>query len=457
MPTDRPNIIFFFSDQQRWDTCGCYGQKLPITPNLDRLAGEGVRFESAFTCQPVCGPARACLQTGKYATETGCFTNNRALPLDEPTLAGYLSEAGYETAYIGKWHLASDEQHNFGDAPVPVERRGGYKDFWLAADVLECTSHPFEGHVFDGEGKRVDFAGYRVDRLTDMTLGYLSARYEPAPYNDRPFFLFISHIEPHHQNDMNRFVGPEGSAERFADYEVPGDLVGTEGDWRENYPDYLGACWSLDRNFGRIEQLLAEQGLLDNTLLIYTSDHGSHFCTRNSEYKRACHDGCLRIPLVLRGPGFTGGQVRQELASLIDLPPTILHAAGVPVPDAMRGRPLQDAACPPQDAACPHRSCDAHWPQEVFAQISESQVGRCIRTKQWKYSVVAPDKQGWSDPDSEVYVEQFLYDLHADPHEKHNLVADPQYAAVRAELAERLKRRMGAAGEREPEIRPVSE
>ncbi len=440
-----PNIVFFFSDQQRWDTCGCYGQRLPLTPHVDRVAREGVRFESAFTCQPVCGPARACLQTGKHATELGCFTNNRALPLDQPTVAGYLAEAGYETAYIGKWHLASDAEHNFRERPVPVERRGGYRDFWLAADVLEFTSHPFEGHVFDGEGRQRDFTGYRVDRLTDWTLEYLSGR-----DGTRPLFLFISHIEPHHQNDLHRFVGPEGSAERFADYDVPGDLVGTEGDWRENFPDYLGACWSLDHNFGRIERLLAEQGLLDDTLLIYTSDHGCHFCTRNSEYKRSCHDGCLRIPLVLRGPGFTGGQVRPELASLLDLPATILTAAGVPVPDTMAGLPLQGAVA--WAGASPH----PQWPQEVFAQISESQVGRCIRTERWKYSVVAPDRKGWSDPGSDVYVEEFLYDLEADPHEKHNLVSDPAHVAVRAELAERLKRRMVEAGEREPEIRPAN-
>lgn len=438
---DRPNIIFFFSDQQRWDTCGCYGQRLPITPHLDRIAGEGVRFESAFTCQPVCGPARACLQTGKYATETGCFTNNRALPLDEPTVAGHLAEAGYETSYVGKWHLASDEAHNYRKTPVPPERRGGYRDFWLAADVLEFTSHPFAGHVFAGDGRQVDFAGYRPDCLTDMTLGYLCSRDW-----QRPLFLFISHIEPHHQNDMNRFVGPEGSAERWADYDVPADLVGTAGDWRENYPDYLGCCASLDANFGRIARVLAEQGQLDNTLLIYTSDHGCHFCTRNSEYKRSCHDNCLRIPMVLRGPGFTGGQVRPELASLMDLPPTILAAAGVDVPEAMRGRPLQEAACA---GASPH----PRWRQEVFAQISESQVGRCIRTERWKYSVVAPEARGWADAGSDIYVEEFLYDLEVDPHEQHNLVAAPALAEVRAELAARLKARMVEAGERAPEIR----
>lgn len=434
-----PHIIVFFTDQQRWDTCGCYGQRLPITPNLDQMAAEGVRFEWAFTCQPVCGPARACLQTGKYATETGCFTNNRALPLNEPTLAVWLAEAGYETAYLGKWHLASDEKNNYCTSPVPPQRRGGYKDFWLAADVLECTSHPFEGHLYDSAGQPVYFTGYRVDRLTDMALDYLAQRDWT-----RPLFFFISYLEPHHQNDMNRFVGPEGSAERFADYDVPGDLLDTQGDWRENFPDYLGCCWSLDYNLGRFVNFLAERGELDNTLLIYTSDHGCHFRTRNDEYKRSCHDGCLRIPLVLRGPGFTGGGVPQQLASLIDVPPTILQAAGLPVPPTMRGRPLQEALAGAAD-----------WPQEIFAQISESQVGRCLRTPRWKYSVVAPDKHGWRDAQSDVYVEEFLYDLQADPHERCNLVADPQYQHVRAELAERLKQRMRAAGEPEPLIRPA--
>jgi arylsulfatase A-like enzyme len=111
----KPNIIFFFSDQQRWDTLGCYGQKLPLTPNLDRMAAEGVRFEFAFTCQPVCGPARSCLQTGKYATQTGCFRNNIGLPTDEKTIAHWLSDGGYEVGYLGKWHLAST---GLGDVKV---------------------------------------------------------------------------------------------------------------------------------------------------------------------------------------------------------------------------------------------------------------------------------------------------------------------------------------------------
>ena len=436
MPT-QPNLLVFFSDQQRWDTCGCYGQRMDVTPNLDRMAAEGVRFEYAFTCQPVCGPARACLQTGKYATEVGCYRNDIALPLGERTLANWFSEAGYEVGYIGKWHLASQGQElNYTVSAVPPERRGGYEDFWLAADVLEFTSHGYDGHMFDGEGRQVDFKGYRADCQTDFVLDYLRTR-----DGQRPFFLFVSYIEPHHQNDHDRFEGPEGSKERFKDFDVPPDLADTEGDWRESYPDYLGCCASLDHNLGRIRAELAQLGRSEDTLILYTSDHGCHFRTRNAEYKRSCHDGSIRIPLVACGPGFRGGQVvRDELVSLMDVPPTLLAAGGVAKPGTMHGRPLQELV----------EGRAESWPQEAFVQISESQIGRAIRTKRWTYAVMAPD--GGDHPGSDVYHEEYLYDLASDPYQKRNLAREAAYARVRAELAATLKRRMVEAGEKEAEI-----
>lgn len=285
----QPNILFVFSDQQRWDTLGCYGQPLPVTPNLDKLA--------------------------------------------------------------------ADEQHaDYRTGPVPVERRGGYTDHWLVADTLEFTSHGYDGYMFDADNHRVDFTGYRVDCLTDFAIDYLR-RID----HSKPFFLFLSFIEPHHQNDRDRCEGPEGSKQRFKDFTPPADLANADGDWPGQYPDYLGCCWSIDQNVGRL---------------------------------------------------------RAELAGL------------------GQGR------------------CE-NWPADVFIQISETQVGRALRTKRWKYAVEAPGLNGHDHPASPHYVEQFLYDLDRDPFEQQNLVHDPKSQHIRATLSRRLKERMIQAGEQQPKITPA--
>jgi uncharacterized sulfatase len=451
----RPNVVFLLSDQQRWDTLGCYGQPLDTTPNLDKMAADGARFENAFTPQPLCGPARAVLQSGLYASQVGVFTNGIALPPGRKYLAHQLSEAGYETAYIGKWHLASNgspasirawpngEKFNNRTGPIPPELRGGYRDFWLAADALEYTSHSYDGHMFDSDGNKRQFppGRFRADAETDWVLEYLRER-----KSTRPFFLFVSWLEPHHQNDHNRYEGPHGSKERFKDFVAPGDLAGAAGDWQENYPDYLGCVNSLDTNVGRIREELERLGLADNTVVIYTSDHGSHFRTRNREYKRSCHEGCVRVPLVIRGPGFRGGKVMTEFASLIDLPRTILDIAGVDAGAAMGGRSLKELV----------EGRAGNWPQDVFIQISEDSCSRAIRTKRWKYSVRAPEGRARDGTaDSDVYVEEYLYDLADDCHERRNLVADPEYAGIRKELEGLLKKRMVEVGEEEPVIEPT--
>lgn len=441
----RPNIIFYFSDQQRWDTLGCYGQPLPVTPNLDSLAAQGVRFEHAFTCQPVCGPARACLQSGKYATQVGCHRNAQALPQNITTLADHFNEAGYETAYVGKWHLASNrnsytapvDEENFETRAIPFQRRGGYRDYWMASDVLEGTSHGYNGYVFGKDGERHEFIGYRADAINNYAIHYLH-QYQ----GEKPFFLFISQIEPHHQNDRGRFEGPDGSKERFKNFVPPADMEEGSGDWREQYPDYLGQCNSLDENVGRLVETLKERKLWAETILFYTSDHGCHFCTRNGEYKRSCHESSTRVPLIAIGGPFQGGKVVSNLVSLIDLPVTLLDCAGIEKPEDFQGHSLKKLVENPE----------MEWEDCVFMQISESQVGRAIRTPKWKYAVKA-DADGWECAGADVYYEEFLYDLEQDPCEKHNLVTDKEYGEVRKKLAEKLVNCMVRAGEKEPEIR----
>jgi arylsulfatase A-like enzyme len=202
----------------------------------------------------------------------------------------------------------------------------------------------------------------------------------------------------------------------------------------------------LDEALGRLLDALKSLTLLDSTIVLYTSDHGCHFKTRNAEYKRSCHESSIRVPLAVQGPGFDGGGQVRELVSLLDLPPTLLEAAGLPVPEEMQGRSLVPLLRGERDG----------WPEEVFVQISESQVGRAVRTQRWKYSVVAPEQDGQRDPASPCYDEQFLYDLEADPYELSNLIGLESHREVGRVMGERLTRRMVRAGEEEPVIAPAA-
>lgn len=447
MTEKRPNIIFYFTDQQRSDTCGCYGQPLPITPCLDQLASEGVCFENAFSPQPVCGPCRAIFQTGKYATDTGCFRNSIALPQQVKTVANWLEEAGYQTAYIGKWHLASEGElekkphQDYQIAPIPLHLRGGYKGFWRTADVLEFTSDGYGGYVFDEDMNRRDFTGYRADCITDFALEFFDSTVKNSweGTEGRPFFMTISHIEPHHQNGAHHYQGPEGSKADFADFVPPEDLkVLGGGDWQEEYPDYLGACASLDKNLGRLVARLKELGIYDNTVIIFAADHGSHFKTRNrdgklrgyDDYKRTGHDSALKVPLVISGGSFSGnkGYRESQLVSTESLPKTIMALAGVDVGDAMIGENLLDVV----------EKKDDNRKNQVFAQISESKVGRCIRTAEYLYAVYAPDKDGGLDMNSSVYADDYLYHLPTDPHQLVDVVADPAHSQAKAQLRQSL-------------------
>jgi arylsulfatase A-like enzyme len=422
------NVIVFFTDQQRWDTSGLHGNPLDLMPNFDRMAMRGTHLPHFFTCQPVCGPARSCLQTGLYATANGCFRNGIPLPTEARTLAHHFADAGYATGYIGKWHLAP---RNI----VPVEHRGGY-DHWLAASTLEFTSDAYDCNVFDNDNRPVKLPGYRVDALTDAAIRFIDAR-----QND-PFYLFLSFLEPHHQNHRDDYPAPDGYAERYTGRWVPPDLATLGGTTHAHLGGYFGMVKRLDEAMGRLLDAVKSLGLADRTVFLFTSDHGCHFKTRNSEYKRSCHDASLRVPTALCGPGFDGGGRVRQLVSLIDLPPTLLDATGLPVPTEMQGRSLMPLL----------RRQSAEWPEEVFVQISELQVGRAVRTHRWKYCVSAPDADAWNDAAAATYREEGLFDLLADPYELTNLIGMDSHREVCEVMRARLLRRMVEAGEAAPVI-----
>lgn len=427
-----PNVIVVFTDQQRWDTTGVHGNPLGLTPHFDRMTRSGTHLFNFFTCQPVCGPARAALQTGLYPTTTGCYRNQIPLGPAYKTLAHHFRAAGYQTAYIGKWHLAKRD-------PVPTNERGGYES-WLASNLLEFRSDAYNTVLYDEGGKPVRLPGYRVDALTDAAIRYIDR------HNAMPFYLFLSFLEPHHQNHLDAYPAPDGYAERYTGAWMPPDLAALIGTAPQHLPGYYGMIKRIDEALGRLTDALKSLGLVDDTILLFTSDHGCHFKTRNAEYKRSCHDASIRVPAALHGSCFEGGGLIDAPISSIDLPPTLLDACGLPVPTEMQGHSVLPLL----------HSRHAPWPDEVFVQISESQIGRAIRTRRWKYSVSAPEGDGWRDPAAKRYVEEFLYDLDADPYELTNLAGLKPFRATADELRERLIARMTEAGEVAPAIELAS-
>jgi arylsulfatase A-like enzyme len=431
----QPNIIVFFTDQQRHDTTGAAGSTLGLTPNFDRMASEGTHVANSFTCQPVCGPARACLQTGLYATQTGVWRNGLALRDEQRTLAHHLNDAGYDTGYIGKWHLYPHQSH---PGHVPRDGQSGYQT-WLGANLLEFVSDAYDLHLWDQDGNEHKLPGYRVDGQTDAAIRYISEERE------NPYFLFLSYLEPHHQNHSDNYPAPEGYEQRYAGARMPPDLAKLGGSAPQHWPGYCGMIKRLDEALGRLFDALKSLGQLENTIVLFTSDHGNHFKTRNREYKRSCHEASINVPTAICGPGFNGGGRIEKLVSLVDLPPTLLDAAEIEVPTEMAGRSVLPLLGGREVS---------DWPEEVFIQISESHTGRCVRTERWKYSVRCPETdeggEPVSKPDAEIYEDDFLYDLQADPWEQCNLIGIPTFSGVVTDMRKRLVARMTAIGEQEP-------
>lgn len=409
----RPNIVIFFTDQQRHDTTGVHGNPMGLTPNFDRLARAGTHLYNSFACQPLCAPARAALQTGLFSTQTGVFRNGIALPEDIETMAKIFSRNDYQTGYIGKWHLG-------GRDPVQQHLRGGYQT-WLAANHLEFVSDAYDAVLFDEENKRTKLPGYRVDALTDAAIRYVDA------HQARPFFLFVSFLEPHHQNHVDDYPSPDGYRESCAANQwTPPDLAQLKGTSAWHLGGYYGMVKRLDEAFGRLMDALKSLNMIDNTIVMFTSDHACHFKTRNDEYKRSCHESAVRVPSMITGPGFMAGGQVQALFSTVDVAPTLLDAAGIGVPKHMSGRSVLPVV---RDARAP-------WRDDLFFQISETETGRALRTDRWKYGVTSEYHE--QAPRSDVYRESYLYDLQSDPYEMVNLAGMSVFREICDELKARL-------------------
>ncbi|ACQ80845.1 sulfatase [Beutenbergia cavernae DSM 12333] len=429
MTDQRPNVVVLFSDQQRADTTGMAHNPADVTWNFDRMATHGTWSPYAFTVQPLCAPSRAAVLTGTYPTTNGVHRNGLPLTEDVPTMGRLFRDAGYETFYVGKWHLADAD-------PVPRHQQGGF-EHWLGANLLEFSEDAFHTRVFDADGAPHDLPGYRSDALIDAVIRFVTKDRDP----DRPFFVFCSVLEPHHQNEVDAYLAPDAYAERYQGVWQPADLVGAGSTAPRHLAGYLGQVKRVDEGLGRLLDALRSVGEYDDTVVVQTSDHGCHFKTRNNEYKRSGHAASTHVPLAFRGPCFDGGGRVEELCTLLDVAPTLLDAAGIDRPAHLQGRSILDVLRTRGTRA------DPGWREDVYIQVSESQVGRTLRTARWSYGIEAPGAHARDDAGSDTYVESYLYDVANDPAEQVNLIASQPHRVVADELRERIVAAATDAGE----------
>ncbi|MFW6189947.1 MAG: sulfatase [Planctomycetota bacterium] len=423
MSENRPNVVFVFGDQWRAQATG-YGRDPDVrTPNMDRLRAECADFVNAVSGCPVCSPYRGSLITGQYPLTHGVFLNDVPLRQEGPSIAECYREAGYETAYIGKWHLDGHGR----SAYIPPERRQGF-GFWRG---FECSHSYNESYYYADECReKKQWDDYDAFSQTREAIRYLEERDAASPC-----LLFLSWGPPHSPYgtapaEYRRMYDP---AELTLPPNVPEDC---EQRARETLAGYYAHVTALDAALGWLIDALDEQGMVEETILVVTSDHGDMVGSRGAWDKQRPYDESVRVPFLLRFPAALGREPRR-LEAPIDAPdimPTLLSLCGLPVPETVEGLDYADylrgGPNPGDDAAllqCP--SPFGNWPRQRGGREY-----RGVRTTRHTY---VRDLEGpW-----------LLFDNERDPYQLDNLVDRPEEAELQAEMERRLRGKLEAVGD----------
>jgi len=326
----RPNAVILLADQWRAKATGYAGDPNVKTPHLDRLAAEGICFRNAVSVCPVCTPYRAALMTGRWPTSTGMFLNDLYLPAGERCMAEMFREAGYATAYIGKWHLDGHGRESY----IPPERRHGW-DYWKAAECDHTYNH---SHYYTGDCPEKRFwPGYDAFAQTEDAQQYLRRQAKAG----RPFLLMVSYGPPHfpHQTAPAAYKDLYPPEKIQLPSSIPHDL---EAKVRQEIQGYYAHCTAVDRCVGEVMATLASAGLAENTILVFTDDHGEMMGAHGGQpyLKQVAWDESAHVPLLLRWPALHGrqGSVIQTALTTPDILPTLLGLAALRCPSASRGR-----------------------------------------------------------------------------------------------------------------------
>ncbi len=440
----RPNIVFIMTDDHAAHAISAYGSRLNKTPNLDRLAKEGMKFENAFVTNSICTPSRAVILTGKYSHLNGVPVFNH-IDSTQPLLSKYMQTAGYHTGMIGKWHLGAN------DPKRPDDGKPTGFDYW---NIL-----PGQGAYFDPVmiemGERKKLSGYTTDIITDLAMGFIDKRPK-----DKPFFLMYHHKAPHrawqpdekHRKQFENYDPPfpatfdddykgKSDAARQSTMHIDADLneTDTKGKppaglsgaelkkwkFRRYMQDYLACVQSVDDNVGRFLDYLDKTGLAENTIVIYTSDQGFFLGEHNFFDKRFMYEESLRMPLLIRWPGkIKAGSVSKSMVLNLDFPVTMLDAAGAKIPADMQGRsflPVLMGKTP------------ANWRRSIYYRYyhpGHHNVAAHYGVRTDRYKLIFFNKLNqWE-----------LYDLQKDPIEMKNVYSDPAYQKILEQLKKELYR-----------------
>jgi len=439
----RPNMIFILTDDQRYDAMGFMGAYPFLkTPNMDRIREEGVHFKNSFVVLSMCGPSRASILTGTYPQVNGVTTNleQREFNQDKtPSFPLLLQQNGYTTGFLGKWHLDHSNQP-----------REGF-DRWVA---FSGQGH-YNGNTLNIDGKLVENPGYISDELTDYALEFIE---ENA---DKPFCLYLSHKAVH-----GPFTPAERHSSQYADDPIPhrenfDDDLANKPDWqrvnmpaeklfrlRDNNPlvtrskvpkreynpkvgglprakDYLRSISAVDEGIGKIFDLLAKEGLLENTCIMFGGDNGYLLGEHHRGDKRVAYNEAMRIPLIMRMPGIVEpGSTVEEMVLNIDIAPTLLDLAGVEAPAVMQGKSMLPLFNGTGTEAWRDSFLFTYW-RDLIPAIPRILA---VRTDRYTYATY-PDID---DKDE-------LYDLERDPFEMNNLAGNPEAAEVEKMMRQKLE------------------
>jgi arylsulfatase A-like enzyme len=441
----KPNLVFVLADQLRYQSCGFAGDARARTPSLDSFARQGVSFCNAVSGHPVCAAYRASLLTGKYTTSTGMVINELRMNPNHECLAHVLTRNNYETAYIGKWHLWANELGNHRDPKnsytPPGPHRLGFDGFWAAYNF---NHEYYDAYYHTSSPEQIPVKGYEPDFQTDMAIEQIGR----LSRGSSPFALFLSVGTPHDPWDA-RNVPPE-YYEMFADsgksprFKLPPNFKPEDDPYSDSWgrfkaPDrrtaiprmlrgYYAMTANLDWNFGRLMKAIDEAGIRDNTIVVFTSDHGEMLGAQGRRAKNIFYEEAVRVPFVMRWSGSTkSGRVSNACLNTPDIMPTLLSMMGLPVPAKVEGTDLSHCAFgkagrEPEAAFMQNTGACARW--------EDGYEWRALRSKRYTYAIYRKDGK------------ELLFDNSEDPYQLNNLADHSGCSSTIDDFRDMLKQRM---------------